>query len=137
MFGFIKSYHPTLHKQFSELENSQKVYFDNKNTWDTILIHNINLHPHYEHLLLVEIEEHIGKIKNIEEVYRNMKKKTLSISFDWWYNNNFTRSLSDKIEEKIFLENNDINNQVEIFYMDKHNNIVNNIVELVPVNSEI
>ena len=137
MFGFIKSYHPALHKQFSELENSQKVYFDNKNTWDTILIHNINLHPHYENLLLVEIEEHIGKIKNIEEVYRNMKKKTLSISFDWWYNNNFTRSLSDKMEEKIFLENSDINNQVEIFYMDKHNNIVNNIVELVPVNSEI
>ena len=137
MFGFIKSYHPALHKQFSELENSQKVYFDNKNTWDTILIHNINLHPHYENLLLVEIEEHIGKIKNIEEVYRNMKKKTLSISFDWWYNNNFTRSLSDKMEEKIFLENSDINNQVEIFYMDKHNNNVNNIVELVPVNSEI
>ena len=133
MFGFIKSYYPTLHKQFSELENSRKVYFDNKNTWDTILIHNINLHPHYENLLLVEIEEHIGKIKNIEEVYRNIQKKTLSISFDWWYNNEFTRSLSDKMEEKICLENNDISNQVEIFYMDKHNNIVNNIVELVPV----
>jgi hypothetical protein len=131
MFGFIKSYYPTLHKQFSELENSRKVYFDNKNTWNTILIHNVNLNPHYEHLLIVEIEQHIGKIKNIQDIYCNSKKKTLSITFDWWYNNDFTRSLSDKMEEKIFLENCEIFNQVEIFYMDEQNNIVNNIVELV------
>lgn len=131
MFGFIKSYYPTLHKQFSELENSRKVYFDNKNTWNTILIHNVNLNPHYEHLLIVEIEQHVGKIKNIQDIYCNSKKKTLSITFDWWYNNDFTRSLSDKMEEKIFLENCEIFNQVEIFYMDEQNNIVNNIVELV------
>ena len=131
MFGFIKSYYPTLHKKFSELENSRKVYFDNKNTWDTILIHNVDLDPHYEHLLIVEIEQHIGKIKNIQDVYCNSKKKTLSITFDWWYNNDFTRSLSDKMEEKIFLENSENFNQVEIFYMDEQNNIVNNIVELV------
>lgn len=131
MFGFIKSYYPTLHKQFSELENSRKVYFDNKNTWNTILVHNVNLNPHYEHLLIVEIEQHVGKIKNIQDIYCNSKKKTLSITFDWWYNNDFTRSLSDKMEEKIFLENCEIFNQVEIFYMDEQNKIVNNIVELV------
>lgn len=131
MFGYINSYYPTLHKQFSNSENSSKVYFDNKDTWNTILIHNINLDPHYEHLLIVEIEQHIGKIKKIQDVYCNSKKKTLSITFDWWYNNHFTRSLSDTMEKKIFLENNEIFNQVEIFYMDKHDNIVNNIVQVV------
>ena len=75
MFGFIKSYYPTLHKKFSELENSRKVYFDNKNTWNTILIHNVNLAPHYEHLLIVEIEQHVGKIKNIQSNRTRMYKE--------------------------------------------------------------
>ena len=51
------------------------------------------------------IYRNVGKIKNIQDVHCNSKKKTLSITFDWWYNNDFTRSLSDKMEEKIFLEN--------------------------------
>lgn len=105
----------------NKLDKKNITYFDGIDTWNTILVHNIcrDHDNHHEHLLITLLEQHIGKIKKIEDVYYNSLEKTIAITFEWWYKNDFTMSLSNVMDKKIKLTNGKtIYNQIEIFYND-------------------
>jgi len=109
------------HYANNKLNKKNITYFDGTNTWNTILVHNVSRDDsnHQEHVLVTLLEQHVGKIKNIEDVYYNSLERTIAITFEWWYKNDFTVSLSDAMDKKIKLtDGKTIYNQVEIFYKD-------------------
>lgn len=109
-------------------------YFDGTDTWNTILVHNISrdVDNHQEYLLITLLEQYIGKIKKIEDVYHNSLEKTIAITFEWWYKNEFTISLSDTMDKKIKLTNGKtVYNQVEIFYNDYDDNLDKSYYNLI------
>ena len=107
----------------NKLNKKNITYFDGTDTWNTILVHNISYDDdnHHEHLLITLLEQHVGKIKKIEDVYYHSLEMTIAITFEWWYKNDFTISLSDAMDKKIKLTNGKtIYNQVEIFYTERN-----------------
>jgi hypothetical protein len=136
MFGFIQTNTPFTKRIFTDYdENQQNIrYFDGSNTWNTILVHNIDLHDsnHHENIMLTMLDKYVGKISGIRDIYQNSYTKTIAITFEWWYENEFTKSLSESMDKKVKLNpNKKLYNQVEMFYTDSCYNEFNAIVEAV------
>jgi hypothetical protein len=115
MFGFTTQYNPE-HLQYAadEFDKSCISYFDNSTSWNTILVHNI------------------GQITSIKDVYHNKYEKTIAITFAWWYRNNFNIALSDKMDQRVSVENNKkVYKQIELFYFDEDGTRFSSLVEAV------
>ena len=136
MLGFIKQYNPD-HIQYAvdDFDQSCFSYFDRSSTWNTILVHNIDLHNdsnHQEHLIITYLEKYIGHITSIKDVYHNKYENTIAITFAWWYKNSFTIALSDKMDQQISVEQyKKIYKQTELFYFDEEGTKYSNLIEAV------
>lgn len=123
MFSFIKSNTPQKLIIASDNNDHQQIVRFENDTWNTILIRNIDLfdNNHQEHLLITLLENHVGKIKNIKDVYRNRYEKTISVEFEGWYKNEFTVELSDCMDKTFKIDNKKIYNQIELVYTENTN----------------
>ena len=136
MFGFIKQYTPE-HLQYADekFDTSCFSYFDSCTSWNTILVHNIDYlddSNHQEHVIITHLEKYIGQITSIKDVYHNKYEKTIAITFEWWYRNDFTIALSDRMDQQISVENNKkIYKQTELFYIDEEGTRFSSMVEAV------
>ena len=136
MFGFTTQYNPE-HLQYAadEFDKSCISYFDNSTSWNTILVHNIDLFDdsnHQEHVIITRLEKYIGQITSIKDVYHNKYEKTIAITFAWWYRNNFNIALSDKMDQTVSVKNNKkVYRQIELFYFDEDGTRLSSLVEAV------
>tara|TARA_B110000091_G_scaffold201546_1_gene233255 strand:+ start:1195 stop:1605 length:411 start_codon:yes stop_codon:yes gene_type:complete len=136
MFGFIKQYTPD-HLQYADDEFDQSCfsYFDSSTSWNTILVHNIDIHDdsnHQEHVIITHLEKYIGKIASINDVYHNKYEKTIAITFAWWYRNDFTITLSDAMDTQIKVDGDKkIYKQTELFYFDEDGTRYSSLIEAV------
>jgi len=136
MFGFVKQYTPNRQQYAMDgFDKTQFSYFDSCTSWNTVLVHNIDLHDdsnHQEHVITTYIEKYIGKITSIKDVYSNKYEKTIAITFEWWYRNGFTIALSDTMDKQIKLPNSKkIYTQMELFYEDENESRFSNLIEAV------
>jgi hypothetical protein len=136
MFGFIQNNTPNTKYYFSNYDTDRKniQYFDGSETWNTILIRNINTHDnnHQEHVVLTMLEKYIGKIRMIKDVYQNRYEKTIAVTFDWWYKNRFTMILSDNMDESTYVSGNKkIYNEIELIYTCGTENVYYSLIEAV------
>jgi hypothetical protein len=139
MFGFIKHSYPYYHLQYAlyDFDKSSYNYFDGSTSWNTMLVHNIDLYDdanHQEHLITTYLEKYVGKITSIKDVYHNKYEKTIAITFEWWYKNDFTIALSGVMDQQVSLgKNKKIYKQTELFYFDGDDDNVrySNMIEAI------